>query len=504
MSTPLISNLDPLEASLASAGDRADEYIKILRRDYSELVPENPLYRKRAPGLFLLALLFDAVFAVWALAKLLHFAFWPWLFSLPLFASGNPARLADGALKLGTLVSKELKGTVFPEFFSLALIGLMCWNIYRTFVYIYSGKLESYLKRIDHVEKKLHMRYHKLNDKKFMQKLVLCAVNNTRSSVSAENDIGEEIADIRAGLRKACRRAKTVKSTAGLLASAVVYGGFLAYISISIKGNFYISVDGAIVSLLLFSCAAGLINLIMLRAGEFMRMFQKNAGIAMAVLYGVLLTDAMLETVHYTALPFAFPEKFAALNSIAFIMPFLQTVCLILMVVFSDYGGEKEKWNRGFEIPLQYGSKPRADKKTIALRGGLTAVLALAFIVNFALIDMQGLYTSVKDIALGIAGGRSIGTYELAGLSDLWPFTLGLLWYAANTLNKPRGSYLCVFWGRKRAAVNAVILFVAGLSVRLMLIRGELLGPGYIVAAVIMLLVSALAALVMRIINQFG
>lgn len=224
--------------------------------------------------------------------------------------------------------------------------------------------------------------------------------------------------------------------------------------------------------MLIYIVATAVVNLTQFCAGEYMGRYSKIIGVAMAFVYGLILMISLKKALCIPAFEVHLSGMVSKINLAYLIIPIIQIIGIILTVLLSHYGLEQEKWNNGFTVSMKFLSKDNGNKFTLLYRGGLATLLALFMC-----------YLCAKDI-----------------VSGLGVIIIAVLWWASNTVLKPRGSYLYTFWGRGRAIANEFVM-AAMLITTIICSRGTI-KKTELIALALSFIVSFVVAFVARMVNN--
>ncbi len=454
-----ISNVGRISQSYSSAEQRLHEVIRRLRSDCDKHVRENIYYRSNGGHVFR-SIVYDVVFLLVICSR-------------RSLSCGLRSKLAF-APSVVTNVFYLLfeQSNILSSLVLLLLIAAFLHCIYQTAIKIYNRNLSGYSKRIDKAEQEILSGLSGLDNVR--QEILAAAAENKECTINNGNRIGEEIIRIRSGLVGTKQKASLAKKYINIGASATSFIVLLAFILFGFKGNLSISMNGGMAAAVLYVVAAAVVNLTQFCAGEYMGKFSRVIGAAMAVIYGIFLSAALKDALVFSDLELYVSGMSAFLDKAYIAIPAMQAFGIILTVLLSHYGLEREKWQDGFSVSMRYGSKDDGNPTTLICRGSVA--LALALIMCYLCASGWGIVSI---------------------------FAVPMLWYASNTMMKPRGSYLYTFWGRGRAIANEFVMAAMAITTIIcsrskgMLDEDELLAW---CAALILAFVFALAA---KIVNTF-
>lgn len=443
-----ISNINGIAQSYNSVEANVTRTTRELREDYDNLIKENVYYRPTKGSDFAKTLIIDfvLVFLVYCRWTIVDF-------------------IADF---IGYEIY-QLLGNVLLWIFVIALI---CY-LYKTVILFYCKKVDGYASRITKVETKVSERLNEVRNSGVLDEMTRNAENNQEYSIKSNNDLGREMASIRDGLRSTNEKARNIKRIFSFSVSIIMLVVLLVYVSKKFIAS-YMLVESGINAIIVFILAATVINVTQLLIGEYFGKYSKIVGIVESLIYGAIIYSKIKDSYAMVAIQTSTNEVASPINSVAFAIVTIQIVGLILTVCLSHYGLEKDMWTNGFSVPMAYGDKDNGNKLTLLIRGSISGIIAIGLCVA----ALEGSYASsiFKMVLIGVA------------------------WYCANSILKPRGSYLYTFWGRGRAIANEVVM--AGMLLTgIMIYRGTISGEE-LIALGVSLAISFIAALVAKIAND--
>ncbi len=456
-----ISNVKRINMSYDSVEQRLNGVVGKLKEDYAEFTKGNVYYRKVSGGSIFLSIVLDIV-----------------LFVLIFFGKTIGAIIVD-KLPLGSEITEGIKKWLFDKSNILSsLIGVLLvigflYCLYQTGIKIYCKRLERYEKRIDNVGREIDSSISILKNGQLRQDIIGAAARNEEFTISTNNSLGREIASIRKGFMHTNQSAHNVKKFINIGVSAASFLALIIYLFISVKNNMSISLNDGMSAMIIFILAATIINMTQFCAGQYMGKFSKLIGVAMALIYGLVLMVTMKESLSFPAVELRASGIASTINTAYIAIPIIQVLGIVLTVLLSHYGLEQEKWKNGFSVSMSYGTKDNGNKGTMLRRGGLALILSL--IMCFICAKEPLIWVSVIFVAF--------------------------LWYASNSILKPRGSYLYTFWGRGRAIANEFVMAAMVLT-SIICSRGTI-AIGELIMLGLAFLLSFAFALVARIVNSF-
>lgn len=409
-----ISDVGKINRSYGAAEDRLHEVVRRLRSDCDKHVKENIYYRGGGTHVVRSAV-FDAVLLLVICSRR----------SLSCILRSKLAFVPAAVTDVFKLLFEE--SNILSSLVLLLLIAAFLLCAYQTGIKIYNQKLASYAKRIDKVEQEILSRLSVLDNVR--QEMLHAAAENQECTISTDNRIGEEIIRIRNGFTGTKQKASLIKKYISIGASAASFIVLLVFILFRVRGNLSISINGGMTAAVLYIAAAAVVNLTQFCAGEYMGKFSKAIGAAMAVIYGLSVSVALKDVLVFSDSELYISGMPDFLEKAYIAIPAMQVFGIILTVLLSHYGLEREKWRDGFSVSMRYGSKNAGNPTTLICRGSVALALALL-------------------MCRLCAGG-----WKIVSL-----FAVPVLWYASNTIMKPRGSYLYTFWGRGRAIANEFVM----------------------------------------------
>lgn len=451
MANSNISNLKQINSSYDSVEQRMTGMVSKLKSDYEEFKKGNAYYKKVSNGALAISILIDIALIVLLIGRNI---------------------ILEKVQDSMSLRNIDILSSIL---FWIILVVLIFY-VYKTAIQLYCKKIDGYERRLDKLERKVSQRISDMKNAQLLSSIVSSAEQNKDFVIPAKNDIGAEIARISASFTSTNQRVYNVKRMIDVGVSAAIYLLLIVYM-LFVKDKLGLSHDpesGFRVMLICFA-ATTVINFTQFNAGQYMEKFSKLVGIGMAAIYGVVLCIVLKSA--YGDIPVIELHKTGLvknLNTAYIILPVLQVLAISLIVCLSHYGLEKEKWQNGFNVEMAYGAENRADKKTMFLRGGISAILTFAMFFILANEDLEDTFGST---------------------------IIGILWYCANALFKPRGSHLYAFWGSGRCIANEVLMAVA-LITTIVCAKGIISMEQFVYLGVA-LIVSFGVALVANIVNNF-
>lgn len=440
-----ISNIKEIDKSYNSVSGNVTRVTQALRNDYNDLISGNVYYKKVSSKNIATAIICDLLFAflLFSREQLLY--------------------------KLYTFVGDDitLNYQAISTFLFWLFLILLIYNLYQTGIIVYCKRLEGYSSRIDKVEKKANDRVSSLASENMLNTVKNKALANTDYTIESKNDLGKEIFSIKENLKSTNQMAHNIKK---IISFVVAIGMFISLI-VYMKTQFVPSIEEhstiGFVVFMLFIIATAVVNISQFLLGEYLGKFTKIVGFVMTAIYGLLLYGTLKGSYAYAAFAGMQEGAISKFNLISVIIPLVQILGMILTICLSHYGLEKEKWTKGFQVAMGYGSKTNGNKFTLLFRGTLSFILALALCMTLAVESPTG--------------------------AGIWSYIIcAVLWYAANTLMKPRGSYLYTFWGRGRSIANEVVL-VGALFTSILLTRGTIMLEELVTLGIIFVLSFVIA-----------
>ncbi len=296
--------------------------------------------------------------------------------------------------------------------------------LYKAVVLIYCMKLQRYSKRIDKIEKTIIDRINGLNSSSIQKDLMSAIYNNSDYDFPVKNDVGEMINEFYNDLNKTNKKAYSIRRIIRFVVTAIAF--LLLYIFDFRYWNQNGSEAVRFAPFILILSTAILTHLFEFNLGEYLGKLAKPLGILAAAVSCLFIMLGMQKTMPGDFIDYNIP----VINKCFIVVPAVALIGIAVSVWFSHYSLEIEKWQNGFTVPMAYGDKDNGNKMTMLIRGGISLVLAVSALL-FAL-DLQ-------EVQAGLI--------------------VGLLWYLANPLLKPRGSYIYTFFGRGKCIGNEIILF---------------------------------------------
>ncbi|MCR5598300.1 MAG: hypothetical protein K6G19_08995 [Lachnospiraceae bacterium] len=461
-----ISNVKRINMAYDSVEKRLNGIVDGLKEDYEEFTKGNVYYRKVSGGSIFLSILIDIILFVA-------------MFYLRVVSVSLQSRLGYNYTMPSGFQSYFCgKDNVLGSIISIILLITFLYSVYATAIKIYCKKLERYSKRIDKVSREVASRISIIRSAQLRQDIIGSAARNEEYAIASNNDLGSEIASIRDGFINTNQKAHTVKKIISIGVSAVAFLALLLYLLIKVKPNVVVMPNIGLSLMMLYILAAAVVNLTQLCAGEYMGKFSKIIGAVMAIIYGLVLMMTIKDAITFPAFEIQTTGFLSLINQAFLAIPLLQIIGIVLTVILSHYGLEQEKWRNGFSVSMSYGSKDNGNKVTMLIRGGLAFLLSVLMCVLCAVTTVT--VSSIKGFFCIII--------------------VGVLWYASNSILKPRGSYLYTFWGRGRAIANEFVM-AAMLLTSIICSRGTV-SVSELIALCIAFIVSFVVAIIAKVIND--
>lgn len=400
MANSNISSVSSVNSSFQSLRKYADRRIEKLRKQYEKTIAENTYYKE--PKVLKIVILIVISLGVFYWATL---------------------RRAD--LKYFDQFSSIAIKTSMVEKIVLYVAYLLAFYLlYKAVVLIYCMKLQRYSKRIDKIEKTIIDRINGLNSSSIQKDLMSAIYNNSDYDFPVKNDVGEMINEFYNDLNKTNKKAYSIRRIIRFAVTAIAF--LLLYIFDFRYWNQNGSEAVRFAPFILILSTAILTHLFGFNLGEYLGKLEKPLGILAAAVSCLFIMLGMQKTMPGDFIDYNIP----VINKCFIVVPAVALIGIAVSVWFSHYSLEIEKWQNGFTVPMAYGDKDNGNKMTMLIRGGISLVLAVSALL-FAL-DLQ-------EVQAGLI--------------------VGLLWYLANPLLKPRGSYIYTFFGRGKCIGNEIILF---------------------------------------------
>ena len=414
-----VSSLNRFDVTMKAAEQTMEKAIGELHREHEDAMCTNAYYQfaGRRKIVFSIAL---------NIALLIPLLFWNTL----LARWGNAWEAVGGGTGAAGAAWQERWPLVTMVVFALLLV-LFLYSLYRTAVDVYCRRLRNGGTRVEHLDKEITRRFSELNNGEMEKAIAEHVLKSEEYTVEDRNDLGQEIVSIRAWFAKENKRADQLKKISNLILAGMSLLAIILFLFIRVRGKAVMGNDLGIALLLLYVAAGATVHLMIFHAGNYLGKWAKPAGLGIAAVYGIVLMSVLKGTIKAPMLQNLEFSAFSGVNEIYLFLPVLQVLGIVLTVLPSHYGLEKEYWRYGFHVEMSYGEKPRGTKRILLFRGTLSVMPAFAFCCLFMLTGLMG----AACIGLG-----------------------GLLWYLANCLLKPRGSYLYAFWGRWRSMANEIFL----------------------------------------------
>lgn len=418
-----ISNIGLFSESLSDAENKVEKVAADLRADFYEFqknnVYYNPELKKNLPC-FVLGIIISIAFIV-----------------LRFLCSSN-SKLLDSIknIEIKNLISDII---LYPAVIYI-FIFLLIFSLYNIVKIIYIKKIDRYDVRLLDIHNKALDRICDMKNGNYINELEKRMSAKEDIKLTQNNDLGEKIVALKSDFIRVNERDHKIRLGVHALFSIVLFSFILYFVA---KTGEYINDKSMFSKMMLFTffSATAAINLIEIAIGEYAGKFSKLIGAGLTAVYGLFMYLKFSSSLNFQVMKAdelsPFVEK---LNSACVLIPLIQFIAIILCVFTSHYGFEIEKWKNGFSVAMKYGTKDKGNKKTIIFRGIISFLLALGF-CNFATIDMENDSSISGNI--------------------FYVIIAGVLWYCANTLRKPRGSYLYTFFGQYRSIANGVLILVA-------------------------------------------
>lgn len=436
-----ISSVSSVNTSFESLKKYAERIIEKLRRQYAKTIAENTYYKE--PKRIKLVILF---------AVALEMLYWATL------------RRAD--LKFfDQFDNMSIKSSMVEKIIVYTVYMLAFWLLYKAVVIIYCMRLQEYSKRIDNIEKTLVDRIDELNSSSMKNNLMSAINSNIEYDFPVKNDIGEMINAFNKDLSEMNKKAYNIRKIVRIAVTAIAF--LILYI---FDIRFWIqngseSVEFAVPFLIIETAIFA--HVLEFNLGEYLGKVAKPLGIAAAGVSCIFMMLGMKKI-----MPGDFLEYSIPVNKCYIVVPLIAFIGIAVSVGFSHYASEKEKWQNGFVVPMEYGEKNDGNKKTLLIRGGISLVLAASAILASVMFKQVGEFIIV-----------------------------GVLWYLANPLMKPRGSYIYTFFGRGKCIGNEIIMVSICLFLQLKAVN--IFGEEWIVFAVLAVAFRFLSAAVAKFINDW-
>jgi hypothetical protein len=306
---------------------------------------------------------------------------------------------------------------------------------------IYSKKMDGYGRRINKLCKELEDRLSKFRANNIKDEIIVAAERNEDYTIDSQDDIGHEIAVLRHAFQVNIKNALVIKQVTSIGVYIIAFVAVCLFMLIKFNGV-SLDVHSGFAAALVFLMMTAVLNIMMFNSEEYLGKFSKLIGSGMAILYGVILMLSLKPLIGDQSVRLVkIGDSAEFLNNGYMFIPIIQVLSILLTIWLSHYGKEKNLWNNGIDI-MAYDYRPTGTKGTIIFRGGLS---------TFWTLLICGIVAATPDF---VQAGNII--------------VLAILWYMANTLLKPSGSYLYSFWGRKRAIANEVVMFAMVVTTRLL------------------------------------
>ena len=314
-----------------------------------------------------------------------------------------------------------IRGTAY-----VALV-LFLYAVYYTGTLFYSKRVERFGTRIDQVEKTLKKRHEEMKRSTQYQDIMKSINAGKDLQLPMKNDMGEEIMRIRQQMDQTGEKVRFIRQ---IVRTAVIsaFFFFLYVWELTLLIGSRKTVSG-VVFVLLCAFTAVFVHLFEFKLGEYLGKFSKVAGIGLAAVSSLLIALNMKKYLPDQFLDIDISAGGAVFNHPYLIIPVIFFIGMVLGILFTHYDSEIDKWKNGFEVEMKYGEKPRANKRTIIFRLGMTVLMSM-YCCWFGMEEPSG----------------------------VWGVILGIFWYLANPLMKPRGSYVYAFFGVGKCIANEVIL----------------------------------------------
>ena len=297
------------------------------------------------------------------------------------------------------------------------------WMLYKAIVLIYCMKLKGYSRRIDKIEKTISKRIDALNSSSIQNDMMKAITNNVEYDFPVKNDIGEMISSLNNDLAKTNKKAYNIRRVIRYAVTIVTF--LLLYV---FDFRFFMQNGSESVELapfFLMLATAILVHLFEFNLGEYLGKLAKPAGILAAAVSCVFIMLGLKKLMPGDFLDFNIP----VINKGYIIVPIIAFIGIVVSVWFSHYESERDKWQNGFEIPMDGGRAKPGDKKILLTRGGLSLLLAAV---------AMWLSTGIPNFVSAIF--------------------LGIVWYLAHPLMKLGLSYIFIFFGKGKCIGNEIIM----------------------------------------------
>lgn len=395
-----ISSVSSVDSSYKSLGKYADRRMAKLRKQCTKAIAENTYYTKPKVKDIVIYVVASLAVLYWAILKRADLKF---------FDSFSSMQLKSG------MVDKII---LYASFF------IAFWLMYKAGILIYCMKLQGFSKRVDEIAKTVSDRISSLNSSALQKDLMTAINNNSDYDFPVKNDVGEMVNDLYKDLSATNKKAYSIRRIVRYVVTAI---SLLFLYSIGIMYWMHKSAESVrFAPFMLILLTAVIAHLFEFNLGEYLGKLAKTIGIATTAVSCLFIMLGMQK-----AIPVDFLEKCIPGVKGFILVPAVAFVGIALSVGFSHYALEIEKWQKGFIVPMEYGSKDNGNKMTLLIRGGISLALAVAAMI----------------IAVSFEGAVDKG------------IIFGILWYMANPLLKPRGSYIYAFFGRGKCIGNTIILF---------------------------------------------
>ncbi len=486
--------LEPDVPEVIEASEKVEKKLRTatgkLREEYVEFAENNVFYKEDTGGHIVAPLITYVILFVLVILRTRVLEFLrDSIGKLPFVNEGTAEKIRNVCDNLIS-VNEEIWFSVIVFGVSAAIL----YKFYKTLMKIYCRRIESYDSGIDALEDRIAENLAAYKHSGLKERIVNCARYNEEYRTDTDNAPGRVIAGIRKKFQRTNEVAKVSKKWVNLGMSLAVFTGMLFFIKTYVGERMETGVGGGMSVALVFLAATAIINMIVFGSGVYLGKLSKIAGVLMTLLYGGAITEAMRHYGLDRALDLRTSGVFDTVNRAYILIPVLQTLAILATVLLSDYRSEREKWEKGFEIDPSFDFRPEGNKKTLFIRGSVSGALTMIIC-----LFMSGTEVTRTTISLFGRTWKSNNTTFMGGV--LIPIViLGILWYAANCLMKPRGSHLYAFWGRGRAIANEFMMFVMVISA--MVFSGTAISPYEMVFMLFCFSVSCFAALIAHLINM--
>lgn len=406
-----ISNISYLNGAFSSLKRMTDGKIKSIKDQYSKTLYENTYYREPK------------------VLKLIIFL----VISVALFYLSTIKRADIAHMEQLQFTSKYFKTSMFEKILLYVGFILAFWALYKAIVEAYCIRLKGFSRRIDKIEKELNARVDGFKTTSLERDILAAAEQNKEYDFPMKNDMGEKISAVLSDLKKTNKRAYTVRKIVRFAVTIIFFAVLYLF-------DFrYFKQEGAesyrFAAFLLILATTVLVHTFEFNLGEYLGKLSKPLGLVAAAVSCFLIMLGLKNV-----LPGDFYDvgkEIPVVNKAYLVVPVVAFIGILVSVICSHYSLEKERWEKGFSVAMSYGSKDNGNKGTLLFRGGLSLLLAAMAII--CSVSMTGESAAV----------------------------VGILWYCANPLLKPRGSYIYTFFGRGKCIGNEIIMLALCLYLQL-------------------------------------